>query len=38
MKMKEWIPEKYYKDNKLLIKFAKLLRKEVGNCVEYYCV
>lgn len=38
MKMREWIPDKYYKDNKLLIKFAKQLRREVGNCVEYYCV
>ena len=38
LKMKEWIPEKYYKDNKLLTNVVKQLRKEVGNCVEYYCV
>lgn len=37
-KIKECIPEEYYKENKLIIKIVKQLRKEIGSCVEYYCV
>jgi hypothetical protein len=38
VKMKGWILDKYYKDNELVMKVMNQLRKEVGNCVEYYCV
>jgi hypothetical protein len=38
MKLKVWIPEKYYKENNILNKLVGKFRCEVGKSIEYYCV
>jgi hypothetical protein len=38
MKLKVWIPEKYYKENNILNKLLRQFRCEVGKNIEYYCV
>ena len=38
MRLKEWVPEKYYKDNNILNTLLRQMRSEVGKNIEYYCV
>ena len=38
MKLKDIVPDKYYKDNKIIKIVLKQVRYEVGKNVEYYCV
>ena len=38
MKLKVWIPEKYYKENNTVNKLLGKFRYEVGKSIEYYCV
>ena len=38
MKMKEFVPNKYYKDCNILNTLCKQVRYEVGKNIEYYCV
>ena len=36
--MREYIPDKYYKDSNPLSKLLMQVRQEIGKKIEYYCV
>ena len=38
MRLKECVPEKYYKENNILNTLLRQMRSEVGKNIEYYCV